>query len=133
MVHRMMRRGALVAPAVAGVLWLIDGPKWAFSAAIGVVLTLANLWLAAQMIGRVADNNPQLLLFAALMAMTLGLVLLVALALALRALDLVYFPVTGFTLIGAHFLLVLWEAADAYPTQGNTQAASPRPVEAEGS
>jgi hypothetical protein len=33
----------------------------------------------------------------------------------LQALDLVSFPVTGFTLVGAHLALVLWEAARAHP------------------
>jgi hypothetical protein len=79
------------------------------------MMALGNLWLAARIIGGVADNNPGLLMAAGMVAFGLGLAVLTGIALGLQALDLVSFPVTGFTLIGAHFALVLWEGARAYP------------------
>ncbi len=114
MVRRMAVRGMLVAPLVVAALWLFGSSRWALSGGIGLALTLLNLWLAARIIGAIADRSPHLLLPGALAAFALGLALLLGLALALRAIDLVYFPVTGFTLIGSHFGLVLWEAAGAY-------------------
>ncbi|MFN2389033.1 MAG: hypothetical protein ABR575_05435 [Actinomycetota bacterium] len=122
MVHRMMRRAAILAPIVAAALTWFRGSLWGLSAAIGIVMTVLNLWLAARIIGGVAQNNPQLLLVAALGAFTLGLMVLVGIALGLRAAGVVYFPVTGFTLIGSHLVLVLWEASGAYgeATTGRT-------------
>ncbi len=114
MVRRMTKRALILAPIVVAVLALFGSSTWALSAAVGVAMTLGNLWLAARIIGGVAEHNPQLLLPAALAAFALGLAALVGVSLALRGADLIYFPVTGFVLIGTHFVLVLWEAAGAY-------------------
>ncbi len=114
MVRRMTMRALVLTPVLVGILWLVDGPKWGFSALAGVAMTLGNLWLSAKILGGVAERTPKLILPAGLATFMLGLFLLTMVALALQALDLVYFPVTGFTLIGCHLLLVLWEAAGAY-------------------
>lgn len=114
MVARMMKRAVVVAPFVCAALAVFGGWDYALSGAIGFALTIANLWLSARIIGGVAEKSPQLLVPAALATFTLGLVLLVAVALLLRSIEAVYFPVTGFTLIAAHLVLVLWEAAGAY-------------------
>ena len=121
MVRRMARRGLFLSPFVIVALALFGAARgedplvWGLSAAVGLAMTLANLWLAARIIGGVAENNPNLLLAAAMVSFMLGLALLTGVAFALKATDLIYFPVTGFTLIGAHLVLVLWEAARAYP------------------
>lgn len=127
MVGRMARRALLLTPLLVGVLWLVDGPKWGVSGLAGVAMTLLNLWLSARILGVVAERAPKLLLPAGLAAFMLGLFLLTLIALALREADLVYFPVTGLTLIGAHLGLVLWEAAGAYKhveTQTNPLSAA---------
>lgn len=125
MVGRMARRAAVLTPVLVAILWLVDGPKWGLSAAAGVAMTLGNLWLSARILGGVAERAPKLLLPAGLATFMLGLFLLTMVALALQALDLVYFPVTGFTLIGCHLLLVLWEAAGAYKhTETSTKPLS---------
>ncbi len=115
MVRRMAKTGTLVAPAVVAVLWLWGGSEAAVSGAIGLTMALGNLWLAGRIIGGVADHDPTLLMAAAMVAFGLGLAVLTGIALALQALDLVSFPITGFCLIGAHLALVLWEGARAYP------------------
>jgi hypothetical protein len=114
MVHRMIRRGLVLAPVLGAGLWLFGSLEWAVSGVVGVAMTLGNLWLAALIIGGVAERSPQLLLPAALASFFLGLAALTGIALALRAADAVYFPVTGFVLIGTHLGLVLWEASGAY-------------------
>jgi hypothetical protein len=114
MVHRMIRRGLLLAPILAAGLWLFGSLEWALSGLVGVAMTLANLWLAARIIGGVAERNPTLLLPAALTSFFIGLAVLTGIALALRAADAVYFPVTGVVLIGTHLALVLWEATGSY-------------------
>lgn len=114
MVRRMIARGAMLAPVVAAILWLAVDARWAFSAAVGIALALGNLWLAARVIGGVAENNPQLVLAAGVIVFALGLAILTGIAFALKASELVFFPVTGLSLIGAHLVLVLWEASGAY-------------------
>jgi hypothetical protein len=57
----------------------------------------------------------------------LGLLLLTGIALLLRTTDTVYFPVTGFVLIGSHLLVVLWEAAGNHnrvQTPGSTSGTA---------
>jgi hypothetical protein len=114
MVHRMIRRGLLLAPVLAVLLGIFGSLEWAVSGIAGIAMTLGNLWLAARIIGGVAERTPSLLLPAALASFFLGLMVLTGIALALRAADAVYFPVTGFVLIGSHLGLVLWEAAGSY-------------------
>ena len=125
MVRRMAVRAMFLAPVLALVLFLVGDWEWAFSGLAGMAMTLGNLWLSARILGGVAERTPQLLLPAGLAAFMLGLFLLTMVALGLQALDLVYFPVTGLTLIGCHLLLVLWEAAGAYDAIGTNDNAKP--------
>lgn len=114
MVNRMVKRGVALAPVVVAVLWVVQGPRWGFSAAVGLALALGNLFLAARIIGGVAQHSPQLLLPAGMVAFALGLASLTAVGVALDRSDAVDFPVMGITLIAAHLVLVLWEASTAY-------------------
>jgi hypothetical protein len=114
MVRRMALRGMLAAPFVVIAVAAFGGTRYGLSAAIGIAMTLLNLWLSGWIIGGVAEKSPELLLPAGLATFTLGLLLLTGIALGLRAANLVYFPVTGIVLVGSHLLLVLWEAAGAY-------------------
>ena len=126
MVRRMMTRALYVAPLLVLVLWLWNGTPYAISGAAGIAMTLLNLFLAARIIGSVAENTPRLLLPAAMVALILGLAVLTGIAFALRALELVYFPVTGLTLVGSHLLLVLWEGAGAYKADHETSSVQPQ-------
>jgi hypothetical protein len=114
MVRRMAWRALIVSPLVIGGLLAWGGAEFAISGAVGIGMTVLNLWLSGRIIGGVAEHNPQLLMPAAMGAFVLGLLILTGIALGLRATDAVYFPVTGFTLVGTHMLVVLWEAAGAY-------------------
>ena len=117
MVGRIVKRGLLVAPVLIVVLWLFGGTTYAVSGAIGLGMTILNLWLSARIIGGVAERNPKLLLAAGMIAFTLGLAVLTAIAFGLQQLDIVNFTVTGITLVSSHLVLVLWEAARAYPAK----------------
>ncbi|MEA2517199.1 MAG: hypothetical protein QOG16_1037, partial [Actinomycetota bacterium] len=66
MVKRMIVRGLYLAPALALALWLWNGSTYALSGAVGLGLTLLNLFIAGQLIGYVAENSPRLLLPAAM-------------------------------------------------------------------
>jgi hypothetical protein len=110
MVHRMLKRGAYAAPLVIIPFFIWGGVEAGISAALGLAMALANLYLAGRIIGGVAESNPKLLLAGAMVAFMAGLALLVLIALGLEALDLVVFKVTGLVLVGSHMVLVLWEA-----------------------
>jgi hypothetical protein len=129
MVRRMALRGLLIAPVVIAALAAFGGVRYGFSAAVGLAMTIGNLWLSGRIIGGVAERSPALLLPAGLATFTLGLLLLTGIALGLRAADLVYFPVTGIVLVGSHLLLVLWEAAGAYEHSDRQQASTAETAE----
>jgi ATP synthase protein I len=132
MVRRMALRALALSPVVIGGVALAGAlaenagaaVEWGLSAAIGLAMTIGNLWLAAAIIGGVAERDPRLLLPAALGAFALGLMLLTGIAFVLQKADLVYFPVTGFVLIGSHLGLVLWDAAGAYGPKSKVDQSS---------
>lgn len=130
MVRRMAIRGLLLAPFVVLALGIAGGWLWAASAAIGVAMTVGNLWLSGRLIGTVAESSPHMLLPMGLVTFTVGLLLLTLVSLGLKAAGAIYFPVTGFVLIGTHLLLVLTEAGVAYkkiePTPTTSNAINVR-------
>jgi hypothetical protein len=114
MVKRMAIRALIVSPLVIAGTWIYGGPRWALSAAIGMAMTVLNLLLSGRIIGGVAEKTPRLLMPVAMATFVLGLMVLTGIALVLRSFEAVNFPVTGFTLIATHLLVVLWEASGAY-------------------
>ncbi len=125
MVARMVRRGLWSAPLLGAALLLWGGPLYAWSGVAGLGMALLNLWLSARLIGGVADRNPQLLMAVGLATFVLGLILVTCIALALNAMNLVFFPVTGVSLIGSHLVLVLWEASGG-PGDGPARTSKSR-------
>jgi hypothetical protein len=132
MVQRMARRGLALGPVVVGGLAIAGALtggagtalEWALSGAVGLAMTLGNLWLAAVIIGGVAERAPHLLMGAALATFALGLILLTGVAFVLQKTGAVFFPVTGFVLVASHLGLVLWDAAGAYGTKSNIEQSS---------
>lgn len=113
-VRRMVRRGLLLAPVAIVGLWIAGGPPYGVSVAAGIALTLFNLWLAGRIIGGLAENRPDLLLAGGMAALGAGMILVVAGLVALRAIEFIDLPVAGLSLIGAHLVIVLWEAVDVF-------------------
>ncbi len=113
-VHRMLRRGLMLAPLILGGLALLGGGRAALSGAAGLFFSLLNLWVAGRVIGGIAENRPQLLVAAAMTAFTVGLLGLTVAAVLLKRTDAVDFTITGVVLVGVHLFLVTWEAADAF-------------------
>jgi hypothetical protein len=111
----MIKRALFLTPFIGMGLLVFAGPHAAISGLVGIAMTIANLWLAGRIIGGVADKNPTFLMAGAMAAFTLGLGMLVAVALGLEALDLVDFRVTGVTLVAVHLVVVMIEAAIAFP------------------
>ena len=121
MVRRMIARGLYLAPVLIAALWLVGGTHYAVSAAAGLGLTLINLAFAAAVIGKVAETAPRMLLVGAMVAFTIGLAIITGISFVLKTTGAVFFPVTGFTLIGSHLLLVLWEAVAGRGTQSTAR------------
>lgn len=119
MVGRMAKRALVAGPLLVAGLWVWEGPDYALSGAVGIAMTLVNLWLSARIIGSVAERNPQMLMPAALATFVLGLLLLTGIAFALQNIDAIFFPVTGIVLIASHLGLVLWEAAHGHRNTGD--------------
>lgn len=111
MVGRMIKRASFAAPLVAVILFLWGGPPYALSGLAGLFFAVANLWFSARLIGRTADRDPQMLMVAGMAALFTTLIVLTAVGLLVRHLELVSLPVFGVTLIGSHLALVLWETA----------------------
>lgn len=114
MVRRMIRRGLLLAPAILLALGILGGISAAVSGAIGLGITLFNLWLAGRLIGGLAENKPELVMVGAMAALIVNLVVVVTAGVLLKRVDYLDFTVIGLTLIGLHLVVVTWEAADKF-------------------
>lgn len=114
MVHRMIKRGLILAPMIVLAFALASDVSWGVSAAIGIALTLGNLWVAGRIIGGVAENAPQALLPAGMAAFAGGMLVLTGIAIGLKRIEYLEFAVTGITLVVLHVVLVSWEAANTF-------------------
>jgi hypothetical protein len=94
--------------AVAGVgLW--RGVDAAGAVALAFALVVGNFLLSAAVLGAAARRSPHLLLGAALMSFLVRFVILTAIGIGVKALDVVDWPVFCVTLIVAYFGLLAWE------------------------
>ena len=114
MMRRMIRRGLLLAPVVLAALLILGGVDYMVSGAIGIAITLFNLWLAGRLIGGLAENRPELMMVGAMAALLLNLVVVVIAGVTLKRVDYLDFPTLGVTLISLHLVVVTWEAADKF-------------------
>ena len=105
----LTRHALLVAPvAIVGVgLWRgVDG---ALGVALALTIVCANFLLSAAMLGWGARRSPNLLMGIALGAFLGRLVLITAVGVGMKALDIVDFPVFCIALIVSHLGLLFWE------------------------
>jgi len=103
-------RKALIATPVAAVA---VGIWRGFDAGLGVVLAVAivvaNLLLSAAVIGWTARTMPHALTGVALLSFVGRIVLITAMGVGIKALDIVDWPVFCITLVAAYFVLLVWE------------------------
>jgi hypothetical protein len=105
----LSKKAALAAPVVVIGLGAWRGPDGALGAALAIAIVVANLLLSAAVLGWVARRAPHALTGAALMSFLLRLVVITAVGVGIKALDIVDWPVFCFTLIGSYFALLFWE------------------------
>lgn len=112
MVRQMIKKGLLVAPFLIIATGALTGLDGALSVAIGLSITVANLWIGGRIVGGLAENHPDLLMAGAMAALGLALVVTGGALAALQRVDSIDFPLAAVALVGSHLALVTWEAAD---------------------
>jgi hypothetical protein len=107
--HDLARRALIVAPvAIIGVgLW--RGVPAGAAVALAFALVVANFLASAWILGWVARTTPDLLMGAAMMSFLVRLVLITAIGIGVRELDLVEWPVFCITLVVSYLGLLFWE------------------------
>lgn len=105
----MVRRALPLLPVIVGIGAVARGGDGAASAAVGVAVVLANLCLAAAMLGWAARVGPNVLMATALGGFLVRMGLVVLAILAVRHQPWLDMPTLGFTIVATHLGLLAWE------------------------
>jgi hypothetical protein len=107
--HDIARHALIVAPiAIIGVgIW--RGIPAGAAVALALALVVGNFIAAAWVLGWVARTSPDLLMGAAMMSFLVRLVLITAIGVGIKELDVVDFQVFCITLIASYLGLLFWE------------------------
>lgn len=116
----IVKRGAIVAPLLIGLGWLIWGADGAYSVALGLGLVLVNMWLSAYVIKVTARISFAALAAGAMFGFLIRLGVITAVVIAIRNVSWVDLVALGITIIISHVGLLFWElrfisASLAYP------------------
>jgi hypothetical protein len=125
----MLKRAAVVGPALVllfGLIWGLDG---ALSTLYGIAIVLVNFMLAAAMLTYSARISLAMMMFAALFGYLIRLALILAAIWVVKDAAWVDLVPMGLTLIVTHLGLLLWEmryvsASTAYPALKPTSPAT---------
>jgi hypothetical protein len=105
----MLKRAALVGPALVvlfGLIWGLDG---ALSTLYGIAIVLVNFVLAAAMLTYSARISPAMMMFAALFGYLIRLALILTAIWLVKDASWVDLLPMGLTIIATHLGLLLWE------------------------
>jgi len=105
----LVRRGAIIAPAIILVCGLLRGWEGAVSAAIGLAIVLLNFTAAAVIMSRASKSGTTAIGAAALGGYIVRLVVILVALLLLRQVSWIDIKVLGFVLVGTHVGLLFWE------------------------
>jgi len=106
----IVKRGLLVSPVVIAIAGLVRGVDGALSAAIALVIVLANFLVAALIVSWAAGISIKAAGIAAATGYVVRLGVIVLALFALRNVSWIDFPALGVTLVAAHLGLLTWEA-----------------------
>jgi hypothetical protein len=106
----IVKRGLLVSPVVIAIAGLVRGVDGALSAAIALVIVLANFLVAALIVSWAAGISLKAAGIAAATGYVVRLGVIVLALFALRNVSWIDFPALGVTLVAAHLGLLTWEA-----------------------
>ncbi len=105
----LARRALLAAPAVLVGVGLWRGVDAAAAVALAIGIVVANFLGSAWVLGAAARRSPHLLMGVALMSFLVRFVVLTAIGVGVKALDVVDWPVFCVTLIVSYLGLLAWE------------------------
>jgi hypothetical protein len=105
----LVKHGLLIAPVVILVAGLVSGWDGTASAAIALGIVCLNFALAALSVGWAAKISPEMVGGVALGGYVVRLGLILCALVLLRHMSWIVLPWLGFTLVGAHLVLLFWE------------------------
>jgi hypothetical protein len=105
----LVKHGLLLAPVVILVAGLVSGWDGTASAAIALAIVCLNFTLAALSVGWAAKISPVMVGGVALGGYVVRLGLILTALVLLRHVSWIVLPWLGFTLVGAHLVLLFWE------------------------
>jgi hypothetical protein len=105
----IVKHGLLIAPIVILVAGLVSGWDGTASAAIALAIVCLNFTLAALSVGWAAKISPVMVGGVALGGYVVRLGLILGALVLLRHVSWIVLPWLGFTLVGAHLVLLFWE------------------------
>ena len=105
----LVKHGLLLAPVVVLVAGLVSGWDGTASAAIAFGIVCLNFTLAALSVGWAAKISPVMVGGVALGGYVVRLGLILVALVLLRHVSWIVLPWLGFTLVGAHLVLLFWE------------------------
>lgn len=105
----LVKHGLVLAPVVIVLAGLVSGWDGTVSAAIAFAIVCLNFTLAAVSVGWAAKISPAAIGGVALGGYVVRLGLILAALIGLRHVSWIVLPWLGFTLVGAHLVLLAWE------------------------
>ena len=105
----LVKHGLLLAPVVILVAGIVSGWDGTASAAIAFAIVCLNFTLAAVSVGWAAKISPVMVGGVALGGYIVRLSLVLIALVGLRHVPWIVLPWLGFTLVGAHLVLLAWE------------------------
>lgn len=105
----LAKKASLAGPVVVVGLGSWRGGDAALGAALALAIVIVNFLASAAILGWTARRAPHLLTGVALMSFLGRLILITAIGVGIKALDIVDWPVFCFTLLAWYFVLLFWE------------------------
>ena len=105
----LVKHGLLLSPVVVLVAGIVSGWDGTASAAIALGIVCLNFTLAALSVGWAAKISPVMVGGVALGGYVVRLALILVALVLLRNVSWIVLPWLGFTLVGAHLVLLFWE------------------------
>lgn len=107
--HDLARHALIVAPIAIVAVGVWRGVPAGAAVALAFALVVANFLGAAWVLGWVARTSPELLMGAAMMSFLVRLVLITAIGVGIKELDIVDWQVFCITLVASYLGLLFWE------------------------
>jgi len=105
----LAKHALIVAPVLILGVGLWRGLDGALAVALALAIVCANFLVSAMILGWAARTSPNLLMGVSLMGFLTRLILITAIALGIKSLGIVDWPVFCITLIASHLGLLFWE------------------------